>query len=172
LTDAMTGLHNRRFLEEFTHDLVAYTERNKASFSILMADLDYFKQVNDSYGHEVGDTVLKELAKVLKTTVRASDLVIRYGGEEFLIILRDTEAEDAGTVAEKLRKSVEDMKVQIAGAQLQKTISIGLATFPADSDSFWQAVKYADVALYQAKETGRNRCLHFTPDMWTDETTY
>lgn len=172
LTDPMTGLHNRRFMEEFTQNLVAHAERNKTVFSVLMADLDYFKKVNDTYGHEAGDLVLKELAKVLQNTVRSSDLVIRYGGEEFVIILRDADAESADAVAEKLRAAVEELKVQLPGKTLSKTLSIGVATFLVDSDSFWQVVKYADVAMYKAKENGRNRILHFSPEMWDDNANY
>lgn len=168
LRDAMTGLHNRRFLEEYIQTLVANSQRHKSSLSILMLDLDYFKMVNDKYGHDAGDAVLKALSKVLVQSVRASDLVIRYGGEEFLIILQDTAESNADSVAEKIRAAVEEMKVQISGTILQKTISIGIADFPSDSDTFWQAVKYADVALYRAKEEGRNRVVRFHKDMWTD----
>jgi diguanylate cyclase (GGDEF)-like protein len=172
LQDAMTGLKNRRFLEEYIDTLVASAQRQKANLSILMLDLDYFKMVNDTYGHDAGDTVLKSLAKVLKQAVRASDIVIRYGGEEFLILLLNTSGDEADKVAEKIRSMVEAMKVPVGGTTLQKTISIGIADFPNDSETFWQAVKYADVALYQAKETGRNRWLRFTKDMWADEKEY
>jgi diguanylate cyclase (GGDEF)-like protein len=172
LRDAMTGLHNRRFLQEYTETLIASTQRRKSQVAILMLDLDYFKMVNDTYGHEAGDTVLKELAKVLMQSVRSSDVVIRYGGEEFLIILQDTDGEGAEIASEKIRAAVEALKVQLTGTMLQKTISIGIAVFPTDCDTFWQTVKYADVALYRAKETGRNRVVRFTPDMWTDEKTY
>ncbi|MBI5658060.1 MAG: diguanylate cyclase [Nitrosomonadales bacterium] len=172
LTDAMTGLHNRRFLEEFAETLVASNQRRKSQLSILMLDLDYFKMVNDTYGHDAGDLVLKALAKTMQASVRASDLVIRFGGEEFLIIMQDAGGEAADMVAEKIRAAVENMKVQLPGAVLQKTISIGIAEFPHDSDTFWQAVKYADVALYNAKETGRNRVVRFLPEMWKDEAKY
>ncbi|RZI41964.1 sensor domain-containing diguanylate cyclase [Herbaspirillum sp. HC18] len=172
LQDAMTGLKNRRFLEEYIDTLVANAQRQKANLSILMLDLDYFKMVNDTYGHDAGDTVLKSLAKVLKQSVRASDIVIRYGGEEFLILLQNTCGEAADKVAEKIRTTVEAMKIPVAGTTLQKTISIGIADFPGDSETFWQAVKYADVALYQAKESGRNRWLRFTKEMWSDEKEY
>jgi len=168
LRDAMTGLHNRRFLEEYIQTLVANSQRRKSPLSILMLDLDYFKMVNDKHGHDAGDAVLKALSKVLIQAVRASDLVIRYGGEEFLIILQDTAESSADSVAEKIRAAVAEMKVQISGTVLQKTISIGIADFPSDSDTFWQAVKYADVALYRAKEEGRNRVVRFNKDMWTD----
>jgi len=172
LSDPMTGLNNRRFLEEYVETLVANVHRRKASLSILMLDLDYFKMVNDTYGHDAGDAVLKELSKVLRQAVRASDLVIRYGGEEFMIVLQDTTSENADIVAENIRAAVEKLEVQTGNVRLKKTISIGVADFPTDSETFWQAVKFADVALYQAKEGGRNRVVRFDPKMWSDEKTY
>jgi diguanylate cyclase (GGDEF)-like protein len=96
-------------------------------------------------------------------------MVIRYGGEEFLIILQNTAEKYGDQMAEKIRAAVEEMKIQVAGATLQKTISIGIADFPDDSDTFWQALKYADVALYQAKDKGRNQAIHFSPEMWEDK---
>lgn len=172
LLDPMTGLHNRRFLEEYVETLVANVQRKRANVAILMLDLDYFKMVNDTYGHDAGDAVLKALSNVLKQSVRASDLVIRYGGEEFLIILIDSAGAVADRVAENIRMAVENLKVQVAGIVLQKTISIGIADFPTDSETFWQAVKFADIALYQAKDQGRNRVIRFNPSMWTDTKEY
>ena len=148
--------------------MVANTIRNESSISILMLDLDYFKKVNDSYGHDVGDKVLIELSKVLVKSVRTSDMVIRYGGEEFLIVLQNTSEKYGDKMAEKIRLAVEEMKIQVTGAVIQKTISIGISDFPDDSDTFWQALKYADVALYKAKENGRNQAVHFKPEMWDD----
>ncbi|MFH1660704.1 MAG: response regulator [Rhodocyclaceae bacterium] len=172
LRDPMTGLNNRRFLEEYVETLVSSVHRKRTHVAILMLDLDYFKMVNDTYGHDAGDAVLKALSSLLKQSVRASDLVIRYGGEEFLIILVDSEGEAADHVAEKIRLAVESLKVQVAGITLQKTISIGIADFPTDSDTFWQAVKFADVAMYQAKDQGRNRVVRFNPAMWSDNKEY
>ena len=172
LRDPMTGLNNRRFLEEYVETLVASVQRKRTHAAILMLDLDYFKMVNDTYGHDAGDAVLKALSAVLKQSVRAADLVIRYGGEEFLIILIDTSGDAARGVAENIRAAVEELKVPIAGVVLQKTISIGISDFPTDSETFWQTVKFADVALYQAKEQGRNRVVRFTPSMWSDDKTY
>ncbi len=172
LRDPMTGLNNRRFLEEYVETLVASVHRKKTHAAILMLDLDYFKMVNDTHGHDAGDAVLKALANVLKQAVRASDLVIRYGGEEFLIILVDSTAEQAAGVAENIRGAVEALKIQVGGIVLQKTISIGIADFPSDSDTFWQAVKFADVALYQAKEKGRNRVIRFNTEMWSNDKSY
>jgi diguanylate cyclase (GGDEF)-like protein len=138
-----------------------------------MLDLDFFKVVNDSHGHDAGDAVLKALAKTLRQTVRASDFVIRYGGEEFLILLQDTAADAAMQVAENIRIAVEALKVPVAGGiVLQKTISIGVADFPDDSAAFWQALKFADVSLYHAKQTGRNRVVRFTAELWTDKSSY
>lgn len=168
LRDPMTGLHNRRFLEESVDTLIAQAQRRKAPMTFMMLDLDYFKMVNDTYGHDAGDAVLKALSKVLTQSVRASDYVIRYGGEEFLILLQDTSGNDSIDVAEKIRAAVEDLKVQVSGGLLRKTISIGIASYPDDSDTFWQAVKFADVALYHAKETGRNRVVRFTSALWNE----
>lgn len=173
LRDPMTGLSNRRFLEEYVDTLLAATQRQKAHLALLMLDLDYFKMVNDTYGHDAGDALLKALSKTLRQTVRASDLVIRYGGEEFLIILQEADAESGAQVAENIRAEVEKLKVPLLdGTILQKTISIGVADFPEDSSTFWQAVKFADVALYRAKEEGRNRVVRFSSDMWTDKKEY
>ena len=172
LRDAMTGLNNRRFLEEYVDTLTAHVRRKQTHVAILMLDLDHFKMINDTYGHDAGDSVLKALANVIRTTVRASDIVIRYGGEEFMAVLRDTNSAYAMGVAEKIRAAVEAMRIAHGGIILNKTISIGVADFPGDSSTFWQAVKFADVALYQAKEAGRNRVLHFTKEMWSDSKEY
>jgi diguanylate cyclase (GGDEF)-like protein len=165
LRDAMTGLRNRRFLEEYMNTLVASTQRKQQRLSVLMMDLDKFKSVNDSYGHEAGDMVLKSLAKTLESQVRESDLVIRYGGEEFMVILQETQDTEycGDRMAEKLRASVEAMNIQIPGHVLQKTISIGVSHFPEDHADFWQTVKYADAALFRAKESGRNRVVRWDP---------
>jgi len=172
LRDPLTGLHNRRFLEELVETLVAQVHRRKQHMAILMLDLDYFKMVNDSHGHDAGDSLLKAVAKVLGQSVRASDYVVRYGGEEFLIVLQETTGDQAVVVAEKIRERVAEMKVQVAGGMLQKTISIGIADFPGDSDTFWQTVKFADVALYNAKDTGRNRVVRFSMSLWQDKKEY
>ncbi|MDO8959296.1 MAG: diguanylate cyclase [Rhodocyclaceae bacterium] len=172
LRDAMTGLYNRRFLEEYISTLVAGSQRRKSAITVLMLDLDFFKQVNDTHGHEAGDKVLKTLADVLLRNVRRSDIAVRYGGEEFLLALMDTGADAAMKVAEKIRGEVEATKVPLPGGMLQKTISIGVAEFPGDSDTFWQVVKFADVALYAAKASGRNRVARFTSDMWDVDAHY
>jgi diguanylate cyclase (GGDEF)-like protein len=167
--DALTGLYNRRFLEESFENLVAGVLRRGTTLGLLMCDLDFFKQTNDVYGHDVGDMVLKEAANNIRKSVRTSDLVIRFGGEEFLVLLIDTKPGDSFDVAEKIRERIEDAKVKIAGGFIQKTISIGVSEFPTDTQNFWEAIKFADVALYKAKERGRNKVLKFAMDMWAEE---
>jgi len=170
LSDAMTGLRNRRFLEEYAGNLVAEHKRRKAEITVMMLDLDHFKKVNDTYGHDVGDTVLKSLANVLKESVRNSDLVIRYGGEEFIVILIDSMEEGRAHVSEKIRSSVEALKIPLpGGGVLKKTISIGCANFPRDGESFWEVAKCADLALYAAKEGGRNQVVDYNPETLGEE---
>lgn len=168
LRDPLTGLNNRRFLEEYVDTLTSAARRRQVSMALLLLDLDHFKSVNDAHGHDAGDAVLKALAAALKSSVRASDLVIRFGGEEFLIVLQDTHAGAAMQVAENIRSAVERMKIGLGATVLRKTISIGLAMYPEDSDTFWQLVKLADLALYRAKSEGRNRVVRFTPDLRPD----
>ncbi len=169
LKDALTGLYNRRFLQEYTETLVPGVLRRKKSVGLVMCDLDYFKQVNDVYGHNVGDAILKETSSVIKSCVRSSDMVIRFGGEEFLALLVDINPGEAEGLGEKIRKTIEEKKIKVPDGTLKKTISIGVSEFPGDTESFWQAIKYADVALYKAKETGRNRVVRFAKEMWTEE---
>ncbi len=171
LKDSLTGLYNRRFLESYVDILTSEIERGQKNAAILMADLDYFKKVNDVYGHQVGDRVLQNLARILHNAVRQSDVVIRYGGEEFLLILKHVNGDDeALAVAEKIRRTVEEQTLKIDGAiALKKTLTIGVALFPEDSDTFWHAVKFADVALYHGKNNGRNQVVRFVPSMWQEE---
>jgi diguanylate cyclase (GGDEF)-like protein len=169
IRDSLTGLHNRRFLEGNINSLIAGIRRRNSQIAILMCDMDFFKQVNDEYGHEVGDIVLQSLAKILKNSIRESDQIIRYGGEEFLVLLIDCLPETAGEVAEKIRHMVEQYSFSHMGTILKKTVSIGISEFPKDTNGFWEAIKYADVALYKAKETGRNRVIRFHPTMWVTD---
>jgi diguanylate cyclase (GGDEF)-like protein len=170
LRDPMTDLYNRRFLETYSDTLVASTMRRGTKVGVMMCDMDFFKEVNDNFGHETGDIVLVKTAEVLKNCVRASDMVIRYGGEEFLILLIDIkDKEDIIELAERIRSSMESTSIKHPEGTLNKTISIGYSEFPDDSDGFWEAIKFADVALYRAKAEGRNRVVGFTADMWESE---
>jgi diguanylate cyclase (GGDEF)-like protein len=167
IIDALTGLYNRRFLEDTINTITAQIKRRGTTLGILAIDVDYFKQVNDAYGHDAGDMVLVEVAKTIKASIRESDIAIRYGGEEFLALLMDVQPGYSVHVAEKIRKAVESKVIDIGTAQLKKTVSIGVSEFPVDTDKIWQCIKFADVALYRAKEEGRNRVVRFTADMWT-----
>jgi diguanylate cyclase (GGDEF)-like protein len=167
--DQLTGLYNRRFLEEYIETLVAGTMRKGSMLGMLMCDLDFFKEVNDKYGHDAGDMVLKETASIISRNARSADLVIRFGGEEFLVILNDAKEGEAEEIAERIRAKVENAKIKTGGGFVQRTISIGFSEFPKDTPNFWEAIKYADIALYKAKEAGRNRIMRFTREMWTEK---
>lgn len=169
LRDQLTGLYNRRFLEETLDKIVAQTKRRGTTLGILMIDIDFFKQVNDTYGHDVGDRVLKEVSKVVVDSVRESDIVVRYGGEEFMVLLIDVQNGKSEEVAEKIRRAVENHNIEISGRSLKKTVSIGVVEFPSDCDKIWQCIKFADVALYRAKEAGRNRVVRFKPEFWKED---
>jgi diguanylate cyclase (GGDEF)-like protein len=169
LVDTLTGLYNRRYLNEYAEKMVAGVLRRGKSIGLMMCDLDYFKQVNDTYGHNVGDIVLKETSAVIRRSVRESDIVIRFGGEEFLVVLLDISEGESFAIAEKIRINIEQYKIQIPEGVIQKTISLGISEFPSDTNKLWGCIKYADVALYRAKDEGRNRCVRFTKDMWKEE---
>jgi diguanylate cyclase (GGDEF)-like protein len=161
--DGLTGLYNRKFLDEHTRKLIPQAIRDKFNIGVLLLDMDHFKAVNDEYGHDIGDKVLKELARILNETVRESDIIIRYGGEEFIVLLVNIKTEeDALAVADKIRIKVSENEIDVyAGSKLRKTISIGLSMFPQDSNSLESVIKNADIALYQAKDKGRNKVIRF-----------
>ena len=167
--DQLTGLYNRRFLEQLIPKLISQTLRRNSTIGLMMIDIDFFKQVNDEFGHDVGDKVIKEIASIIKSSIRDADIAIRYGGEEFLVLLIDVDPDKINDIAEKIRKRVENKVINAGTTTLRKTVSIGTSVFPIDSDQFWQCIKFADVALYKAKETGRNKVVRFTKDMWQSE---
>ena len=171
LKDAMTGLYNRRFLEEFIDKIMNQAKRNEDTYSVLMLDVDYFKNVNDTYGHDVGDKVIAAIGTVLQNSIREADLAIRYGGEEFVVLLHNATREGTLKVAQKIHQSFANLSFDVGhGQSIKKTMSIGIAIFPTDADSIWKCIKFADTALYVAKTTGRNKIVEFTPDMIEDET--
>lgn len=153
ITDKLTQIFNRLKLDETLEQQFEWSKACLSPFGIIILDIDHFKLVNDTYGHQVGDQVLIELVGILNKNVRGQDILGRWGGEEFLIILPDTSLEDATVLAERLRQVVADKSFTTAG---QVTISIGVSAFNADS-SPEAIVSRADAALYQAKKLGRNR---------------
>lgn len=166
LRDGATRLYNRRFLEEFIDKSAEQALRSHITYAILMIDIDYFKMVNDTYGHDAGDVVIKTLAEILQTSIRKADLAIRYGGEEFLVLLYNTTPEGAIQVAEKVRTQFNEKKFFFGNDTVQKTLSIGVSYFPTQADSLWKVIKFADLALYEGKNTGRNRVIVFEERMF------
>lgn len=158
-TDALTGIANRRAMQQALDAEMARVKRHGGEFSILMADVDYFKLINDRYGHSVGDEVLIEIAKQLTTILRKQDSPARWGGEEFLVLLPQTSAEQAVLVAEKLRQQIADIDVSRLGMQEPTTVSIGLQS-SANVKDIDDLIEQADQLLYQAKSLGRNRVEH------------
>jgi diguanylate cyclase (GGDEF)-like protein len=158
LTDSLTGLPNRRAIEDWATRQLSGAIRYGFSFLVVLADLDHFKSVNDTYGHDAGDTVLKKFAEILKANSRRSDICGRIGGEEFLFVLTHTTQDNAKIVIERIRAELQAAKFDFDGTSLTVTASFGLASFdtsqPAD---FNRLVTQADVALYAAKRAGRNR---------------
>jgi diguanylate cyclase (GGDEF)-like protein len=157
VTDALTGLSNRRFADWFLAREMERSRRHRHSLSILLADVDHFKQVNDVNGHMVGDAALRHIGTVLAGHVRSTDLCSRWGGEEFLIGLVEVPAAGALTLAERLCTAVANTPLRFADRLLDLTISIGVADLVAGDESPGQLVAAADHALYQAKRCGRNR---------------
>jgi diguanylate cyclase (GGDEF)-like protein len=160
LRDALTGINNRRFFDQRLGEEVSRALRHKTPLSCLFIDLDYFKRVNDSYGHQAGDAVLRQVSKLLNSRLRHTDILARYGGEEFVILLPDTQAESALQIAEQIRQRVDNGHFAIpSGKTLHVTLSIGIATLSAEQPlkDGQQLVALADQAVYAAKLSGRNR---------------
>ena len=157
ITDELTQLFTIRHFQHRMEEEVSRYHRYGQKLSLLMLDIDRFKSVNDRYGHPCGDFVLKELARILKSSVREVDVVARYGGEEFAILLPEADPKAASVVAERIRKAVEAHTFTFDGVSLNITISIGVASCPKDADNVKDLVSFADRALYRAKERGRNR---------------
>ncbi|AVA21141.1 PleD family two-component system response regulator [Rhizobium sp. CB3171] len=159
VTDALTGLNNRRYLDNHLKILFNRSLTRGRPLSVLITDIDRFKQVNDTYGHDAGDEVLKEFAARIRSTVRGADLACRYGGEEFVVVMPDTSPEVAAAVAERLRAAVETTPVTLreTGAVLNVTASFGISSRLETVESPEQLMKQADRALYEAKNAGRNR---------------
>lgn len=154
-TDDLTGLSTRRYFMDILNRQKALVEREDADFVICFADLDHFKYINDSYGHHIGDEVLKIFAGIIRTSIREIDYACRFGGEEFVILLAKTELEQAKKVAERIRRSIESYNFNDIAPALSVTVSIGLANYKAHK-SIQQTLMSADNKMYHAKEQGRN----------------
>ncbi|NJA06167.1 diguanylate cyclase [Methylococcaceae bacterium WWC4] len=161
LHDALTGLYNRLFLAENLDRTIALATRHGYPVSAVIADLDFFKSVNDRYGHPGGDAALKHLADLMRQHARSSDIICRYGGEEFLLLMPDTPVEVARERAEYLRQCLAEQRVAWKSTPIALTASFGVASYPEDAQSGGELIEAADSALYASKANGRNRVTRF-----------
>jgi two-component system cell cycle response regulator len=159
ITDALTGLNNRRYMETHLQSLIEQAAARGKPLAVLILDIDYFKSVNDTHGHDAGDDVLREFAVRIRKSIRNIDLACRYGGEEFVIVMPETDIAVATMVAERIRRRIatEPFSIQQGACKLEVTISIGIAALGSNSDTAAAILKRADTALYRAKNDGRNR---------------
>ncbi|WP_457601190.1 GGDEF domain-containing protein [Hydrogenivirga sp.] len=159
-TDPLTGLNNRRFFMEKAKTIIDLSKRYGEPVALLMMDIDNFKRINDNYGHDVGDLVLKKLAEVINASIRSSDIPARFGGEEFVVLLPKTDEKGALMVAERIRNGFRNSSVQVNGKEVWTSVSIGLAMLEEDDD-IDTLIKKADEALYEAKRSGKDRVVVF-----------
>ncbi len=156
--DPLTGLLNRRYIDHTLQRELYQAQRYSRPLSVIMIDIDYFKNINDTYGHKAGDTTLKETARLLQEKSRKEDIVCRFGGEEFLIVMQETTQKRALERADEIRKAVEGHSFSFNAGQTKKiTISLGISAFPENGQSIEDLILRADQALYKAKKQGRNR---------------
>ena len=158
-TDPLTGLYNRRGMQLFLNELL----ETRTEFAVLAIDIDFFKKINDQYGHDQGDVVLKTLAQIMRTNFRERDICCRSGGEEFLVLMTTADADVAYKAAERLRKTMQETTIN---QMRQITISIGIAFWPKDAADVNEVLKIADNKLYEAKHSGRN-CTRSTAEQQT-----
>jgi len=158
-TDPMTQLYNRRYFTNVTKHILGLAKRQEQPLSLIMADIDKFKNINDTYGHHIGDEVIVYLAKIMKKQQRESDIICRYGGEEFVILLPNTDLKNAKLIAENLRKTIETSSIELENNEkLNFTLSLGVSVVDVkNEDNIFEVLQRADEALYEAKESGRNK---------------
>ncbi|NJD02343.1 MAG: GGDEF domain-containing protein [Ruminiclostridium sp.] len=162
-TDKLTGLANRHYFDQKLHEEVEYADEANAVLNVLMFDLDNFKSFNDTYGHIAGDKLLSLFADIIKQCIRKSDIPVRYGGEEFMILIRDMDIFIARNVGERIRRQLEKQRIYVGSGDNKKKVSVscGIAQYPYHSKNIKQVIEYADQALYHAKETGKNAVVVF-----------
>lgn len=163
-TDGLTGLSNHRTFQNAFDNMLSRAKRQSTPLAIVLCDLDHFKQVNDTYGHPVGDMVLQKVANILENTIRSVDLAARYGGEEFALLLENSDSQGACIQAERVRKAIAHLQFSHEGKQFSISMSFGLAAFPQDATQKSDLIQQADQALYQAKKRGRNCTVAWAED--------
>jgi len=158
VTDELTGLYNRRYFDRHLAVMLGKAQAQDRDLAVMLLDVDHFKAVNDTHGHDVGDAVLKELAQRLRRNIRGVDLACRFGGEEFVVLMPDTDHRQAESVAERVRTAMAERPFEIGSMlTLALTISVGVSLNEQDHDTPETLLKRADIALYRAKREGRNR---------------
>ena len=162
-TDRLTQLNNRGYWEECLYNEFMRVKRTKQPASLIIFDIDHFKKVNDTYGHMAGDEVIRQTAAVLRESIRDTDIPGRYGGEEFVLILIDTEPDSAFILAERIRKKIEALTVIYEDMEIKYTISLGISQASTDSGDYMKWLECADNALYTSKESGRNQTTIYRP---------
>jgi diguanylate cyclase (GGDEF)-like protein len=164
-TDPLTGLYNRKYLEKFIDNSLYSGVFKDIPCGIMMVDIDFFKQINDNYGHDIGDIAIKTIANTLIDVVSNTDVVIRFGGEEFIVILTNCDEDKLQDMAEEIRIAFSQQKIQAGAETFSKTVSIGTSLFPNKQHDFWKYVKQSDIALYSAKQNGRDRVVRYQEGM-------
>jgi len=167
--DHLTGLYNRRFFFEHIKLIIENAKRYGNIFTLIVFDIDNFKHINDNYGHDVGDSVLKEFADILKSNVRSSDIVSRFGGEEFIVVLQNSDGESGLQVAERIRKIFEQKRFRVNDKYINTTVSGGISTYREGVEDIDTLIKEADIALYKAKRSGKNRIVVYRPGMESED---
>ncbi|MAY42035.1 MAG: hypothetical protein CMI05_06995 [Oceanospirillaceae bacterium] len=157
MIDNLTNIYNRRYFFEMSKNIISTAQRDKTDVALLMLDVDFFKKINDKYGHQAGDFILVNLAKEIEKTIRLNDIFARVGGEEFTILFNNTSLNGAKVIAEKIRRAIEVKPFTFEGVPIQITISIGLSELGTENNSIEQLYSIADQNLYVAKKTGRNK---------------
>lgn len=164
-TDALTHLYNRKYLEKYIDGTLYNGKYKNVSCGLMMVDIDFFKLINDNYGHDIGDIAIKTIANTLIDVVSEEDVIIRFGGEEFIVVLNDCTEEKLASKAEEIRIAFSQQKIHAGSESFSKTVSIGTSLFPNRDKTFWKYVKQSDIALYQAKHSGRNKVVRYEEGM-------
>lgn len=165
LVDGLTGLYNRKYLDEFIDKKMPHELSKGMTYAVMFLDIDYFKMVNDTYGHDAGDAILQKLSSTMKSAITENEFIIRFGGEEFLIIMKNPTPESADELANRINQEFAKLVFTFNNNSFSKTVSIGYAFFPSDTEQIWKCIKFADLCLYKAKETGRNKVIRFTKEL-------
>lgn len=158
MQDGLTGAFNRRYMDIYLRKEINRCNRYEKSFSVMLLDIDDFKKINDTYGHVVGDTILSEISKIFKSTIREEDVFCRYGGEEFLIIMPETTAEKAVCLYQRIKEKLLESDIH---KSFNVTVSAGAARYKPGKDNLVNLIRYADIALYKAKAQGKNRIVNY-----------